>query len=37
MSAATALPPLVKSVVVAAPPERAFDLFTAGMAGGGRW
>jgi uncharacterized protein YndB with AHSA1/START domain len=34
MSATTALPPLVKSVIVAAPPERAFDLFTTGM---GRW
>ena len=34
MSAITALPPLVKSVIVAAPPERAFDLFTAGM---GQW
>jgi uncharacterized protein YndB with AHSA1/START domain len=32
MSATTAaLPPLVKSVTVAAPPERAFDLFTTGM------
>ncbi len=31
MSATTALPPLVKSVTVAAPPERAFDLFTRGM------
>ena len=34
MSAATALPPLVKSVIVAAPPERAFDLFTAEI---GQW
>lgn len=34
MSAATALPPLVKTVVVAAPVERAFDLFTAEI---GQW
>ena len=34
MSAATALPPLVKSVVVAATPDRAFDLFTAEI---GQW
>jgi uncharacterized protein YndB with AHSA1/START domain len=31
MSATTALPPLVKSVTVAAPLERAFDLFTTGL------
>jgi uncharacterized protein YndB with AHSA1/START domain len=34
VSAATALPPLVKSVVVAAPVERAFELFTAEI---GQW
>jgi len=34
MPAVTALPPLVKSVLVAASQERAFELFTAGM---GRW
>ena len=34
MSPATALPPLVKSVVVAAPTDRAFTLFTAEI---GQW
>ena len=34
MSAATTLPPLVKSVTVAASPQRAFDLFTTGL---GQW
>ncbi len=34
MSLTTALSPLVKSVTVAAPPERAFELFTSDI---GRW
>ena len=34
MSATTTLPPLVKTVTVAAAPERAFDLFTTGI---GQW